>query len=328
MKTRVLCLILLWCLCSLFPGGQAEGEESATVRILFMPGVADPFYYSLEKGARTKADELGIPFTSAPFPSVWDPDEQILILSDAVSREDYNLVIISPTAKDALIGPLKTLHNRGVSIITVDTAIGDGDYSGSSEWSFPLTHIGTDNYAGGVHLAEYLAEQVHEKGKVYINTTTRETSTTEERRKGFADGIARFPEMELVRTDYNGDRQEVAAEQTLQALLAFPELVGICGTNVFSSQGVADAVSGTGLSGAVKIAAWDATESLIEGLRNGEVDVIMSQKPGDIGALAVEWAYKYLIEGSRIPGRITSGSILFTPSNLNDPAVSQYIYTR
>ena len=328
MRRVLLILLLQIAFIPLYASGLKDERALREVRVLYVPGVADPFYYSLEKGAREKAEELGVLLSVSPYPSAWDPEEQTLILMDAVRGRSYDLVMIAPTAKDALIAPLRELHDRGIRIITVDTKIGNGDYAGSEEWTFPLTHIGTDNYAEGIRLAEFVAEQVREKGRVYINTTTPETSTTEERKDGFVEGISRFPDMEIVRIDYNGDLQSVAAAQTLQALQDYPDLVGIFGSNVFSSQGVSESVSNTGLSGAVRVAAWDATESLIKGLRNGEVDVILAQKPGEIGSLAIEWVSRHFREGKKIPKNITSGSVLFTPSNLNDPAMKEYFYTQ
>ncbi len=326
MRIGKLCLYLLILLTRLYSAGVSE--EPPPLRILYMPGVADPFYYTLEQGARQKAEELGVILDTAAYPSVWNAEDQVLILEAALALEEYDLVMIAPVATDALIQPLAEIDARGVKIITVDTKIGDGDYRVPSDWSFPLTHIGTDNVAGGMRLAEYIAEQVGERGRIYINTTTPDTSTTEERKEGFVEGIARFPEMEVVRIDYNGDLQEVAAAQTLAALQDFPDLVGVFGSNVFSSQGISEAVGQTGLSGAVRVAAWDATESLIEDLRNGRVDVVLAQKPAEMGALAVEYAYRALTEGRGIPAKITSGYLLFTPSNLNDPGMAQYVYSR
>ena len=305
--------------------GRAEAPAEA--RILYVPGVADPFYYALERGARTRAEELGAGFSVSAYPERWEAPEQIAVLKQAVAAGDYDLVMIAPVANDALIAPLAAVHAAGIEIITVDTKIGDGNYRTPGEWSFPLVHIGTDNVDGGIRLAEYIAEQVGEKGSIYINTTTPDTSTTEERKDGFLEGIARFPEMEVVGIDYNGDLQEVAARQTLTALQEYPDLVAIFGTNVFSSQGVSSSVTRTGLSGAVRVAAWDATEELITSLRNGEVDVVLAQKPEEIGSLAVEWAWRFLTEGRQIPPAVTSGYVLFTPSNVDSPGMAQYVYS-
>jgi ribose transport system substrate-binding protein len=306
-------------------------EESSSgagqiLNILYVPGVADPFYYSMEKGALMKAEEMGVSLDVSEYPELWEPAVQIPILKRAIAAKKYDLIMIAPVANDALIVPLKECYNQGIQIITVDTKIGDGLYTLPSDWSFPLAHIGTDNFAGAVYLAETLAEQVNEKGNVYINTTTEETSTTEERKNGFMEGISHFPEMEIVQIDYNGDLQTVAMKQTLSALMKNPDLVAAFGTNVFSSQGVSAAVKNAGLSGAVRVAAWDATDSLIASLRNGEVDLVLAQKPAEIGALAVEWAYKYLIDHKEIPPSITSGYVVFNKSNINNPEMEQYIY--
>jgi len=313
---------------SLFSQGTKEAPARRDLTFLYVPGVADPFYYTMEKGAVEKAEELGIRLVVSEYPLVWDPAVQIPVLKEAAGREAFDLILIAPTANDALIAPLKSLYEQGREIITVDTKIGDGDYSVENGWSFPLSHIGTDNFAGGVRIAEYMAEQVREKGKVYINTTTRETSTTEERKDGFVEGISRFPDMEVVRIDYNGDIQTLAMKQTLKAMQEFPDLVGIFGSNVFSSQGVSAAVTNAGLSGAVRVAAWDATKALVAGLRNGEIDLVLAQKPAEIGALAVEWGYRYFAEGKAVPEKITSGYVLLTQSNLNDPEMKQYVYSR
>lgn len=321
-------LFILACLISnaLFASGRMDEQPNSQIKILYIPGVADPFYKSMEKGALQKAEILDISLTVSDYPETWDPAVQIPLLNDAAASGDYDLIMIAPVDRDALIDPLEALYKKGIQIITVDTEIGDGNYIDSANCSFPLSHIGTDNFAVAVALGEDLAEKVGEKGKVYINTTTALTSTTEERKDGFIEGISHFPEMEIVRVDYNGDLQEVARNQTLSVLMDHPELVAVFGTNVFSSQGVSAAVKNTGLSGAVRVAAWDSTEILIQSLRNGEVDLVLAQKPAEIGALAVEWAHSYLSENKTIPKNITSGYVILDKSNINDPDMEQYIY--
>lgn len=321
-------LILMICLTvsGIPASGRMDKPQKPDIKILYIPGVADPFYESMETGALQKAKDLGVSLTVSDYPQTWDPSVQIPLLNTAAASGLYDLIMIAPVDRDALIAPLKALYQSGIQIITVDTEIGDGNYTEPSDWSFPLSHIGTDNFAGAVALAEDLAERVGEKGKVYINTTTALTSTTEERKDGFIEGISHFPEMEVVRVDYNGDLQEVAGRQTLRALMDHPDLVAVFGTNVFSSQGVSSTVKNTGLSGAVRVAAWDSTETLVKSLRNGEVDLVLAQKPSDIGALAIEWSYQYFSENKTIPKKITSGYVILDKSNVNDPQMEQYTY--
>ncbi len=100
--------------------------------------------------------------------------------------------------------------------------------------------------------------------------------------------------MQLVGMDYCMDNQQKAMEQTTAALQKNPDIVGIFGVNVFSAQGAAQAVKNAGLAGAVKVASWDATQTLIDALKAGDIDLVLAQKPAEIGSLAVDAAYKYL----------------------------------
>jgi ribose transport system substrate-binding protein len=293
---------------------------------LFVPGIKDPFYYAMERGAREKAQELGVRLIIADYPTSWGPEAQIPILEAATTRNDLDFILVAPTSVDALIMPLTKLAARGIQIITVDTFLGDGDYTKDSPYSFPLSYIGTDNELGGKKIAENLARLLGETGKVYVNTTTPDTSSTIGRVKGFIAGIAEFPNMEVVGVDYNLDVQETARKQTLAMLQKNPDIVGVFGVNVFSAQGAYQAVVEAGLTGAVKIASWDATRDLINALRAGQIDLVLAQKPAEMGALGVEWGYKFFREHAQVPKKVIPGFEFFTRDNVTDSAMQQFIY--
>lgn len=301
-------------------------DKKPPLTFAFVPGMGDPFYYTMERGIREKAQELGINLIVAEFPKIWGPEIQIPILEAAVACGKIDLLLIAPTSVDALIAPLKKLAAQGMQIITVDTFIGDGDYAKESEYAFPLAYIGTDNELGGKKIAEHLARLLGETGKVYVNTTTPDTSSVVDRVKGFEAGIAEFPNMAVVGVDYNLDVQETARKQTLAMLQKIPEIAGVFGSNTFSAQGSYEAVVAAGLTGAVKIASWDATQDLINALKAGQVDLVLAQKPGEIGMLAVEWGYRFFEEQAQVPKKVIPGFEFFTRENVNDPAMQQFIY--
>jgi len=309
----------------LFSAGTKEKEKEG-VTIAYVPGIEDPFMRMIEKGARAKAQELGVELIVSEYPKSWGPEVQVPILEATMVRGDIDLLMVVPTSVDALIAPLKKVYDDGVEIITCDTYLGDGDYSKASEYSFPLAYIGTDNELGGKEVAEHLAEMLGEKGKVYVNTTNPDVSSVMGRVKGFKAGISEFPNMKVVGVDYNLDVQQKAQEQTLAALQANPDIVGVFGTNLFSAQGAYQAVVNAGLTGAIKIATWDATVDLINALKEGKVDLILAQKPAEIGALAVEWGFKHLTEGVEIPKKVIPGFEFFTRENVNDSDMQQFIY--
>lgn len=304
-----------------------EQQAGEPLTFAFVPGVVnDPFYYTMERGAREKAQELGVRLLVAEYPESWGPEAQIPVLEAIAAEENLDLILIAPTSVDAMIAPLKDIYDRGIEIITVDTFLGDGDYSRESDYAFPLSYIGTDNELGGKKIAENLAKLLGEKGRVYVNTTNPDVSSVVGRVQGFQRGVAEFPDMEVVGVDYNLDVQQKARELTLDALQEHPDIVGIFGTNLFSARGAYQAVVDIGLTGAVKIASWDATKDLIDALREGQVDLVLAQKPAEMGSLAVEWGYKYFTDQARVPKKVIPGFEFFTRENVNNPDMQQYIY--
>jgi len=298
----------------------------AALKFAFMPGIADPFYFTMEKGAQAKAAELGVELIVGEYPKAWGPEYQVPILKALVARGDIDLLFTAPTSTEALIPVLKEIHDSGIPIITVDTYLGDGDYSKPSNYDFPLSYIGTDNFLGGEVVAGQLALMLGGKGKVFLENTNPDTSSVMNRELGFRAGINIFPDMELVGVEYCLDVQETAIAQVSAALQKNPDLGGVFGVNVFSAQGAYQAVVNAGLEKVVKIATWDATEILIEALKRGELDLILAQMPGEMGSLCVEWGVKHLTEGAELPKKVIPGFFVFTQDNVNDPEAQKYIY--
>ena len=178
----------------LFAGGQKEAAAAKKgVTIAFMPGIADPFYFTMEKGIQAKAKELGVNLLVGDYPTTWGPEAQLPNLDALMAKGGIDVLLIAPTSTTALVAPLKKIHDKGVAVITVDTYLGDGDYSKASDYSFPLSFIGTDNKLGGKQVAEHLAKLVGEKGKVYVVNTNPDTSSVIDRGKGFEEGMAAVP---------------------------------------------------------------------------------------------------------------------------------------
>lgn len=300
---------------------QTENKPS----ILFVPGMNDSFYFTMERGIRLAAEKFDVNITISEFPQIWNDEEQLAILHNTLAVGDYDLLIISPTYTDSLISPLKEIYDNGIEIITIDTFLGDGDYTRTSDYSFPLTHIGTDNFLGGFKVAEEMAIMLNEQGIIYMINTMEEISSVMDRENGFRAGISHYPNIELI-VDYCQNDQDIAREMTLSALQKQPDISGIFGVNVFSAQGSYEAVVNTGLTGTIKIVSWDATEPLINAIKNGQVDLILAQKPAEMGELAIEWASRYLTNNNEIPKKVVSGFEVISADNVDDPDMQKYIY--
>jgi len=304
---------------------EAEAEADA-VKIGFLAGVQDPFYFTMQRGAEQAAADFGAELI-VQIPEDWNATVQTPMLDAMVARGDLDFLFLAPVDKEAMIAPLQNAADTGLPIITNDTFIGDGDYV-NGPVTFPISYIGSDNVLGGEIACNALAEAIGETGKVYIQNVKPGISTTDQREEGCKLALEQYPDIELVGVDYNDDDPSKAQAQTEATLQRVPDLAGIFGTNVFSAQGAGQVVANQGLSGQVKVVAFDATEFAIEQLREGTVDLVIAQKPADMGYLAVAMAMANLDGVASIPARIPTGYQVITIDNVDDPEVAKFIYTK
>jgi ribose transport system substrate-binding protein len=304
------------------PLGAVAQEK---IKIGFLPGVVDPFYQVMQLGVERAAGELGIEVVTQ-IPATWGVEVQTPILDSLVARGDLDYLITAPTDKDQLIGPLQAAVDAGVRVITVDTFLGDGDYT-NGPVKFPISYIGSDNVEGGRISARGLAEAIGGKGNVYINSTNPNVSSVEGRAVGFKEVMEKdFPDIKVVGLDFNLDDMNTAVQQTAAVLQRVPDLAGVFGTNVFSAQGAGTAVINAGLGGQVQVVAYDATQFAIEQLRAGTVTLVLAQKPFDMGYMAVQFAQADAAGVTSLPRRVETGFAIIDKDNVDDPEVSRFIY--
>jgi ribose transport system substrate-binding protein len=296
-----------------------------TIKIGFLAGVVDPFYSTMQRGAAQAAADLGVELVTQ-IPQSWNVTAQTPMLDAMVARGDLSFLFLAPVDAQAMIAPLQKANDAGLPLLTVDTYIGDGDYA-SGPVTFPISFIASDNYLGGQIACRALADSLNKTGKIYIQNVKPGISSTDAREKGCKDVIAaEYPNVTLVGVDYNNDDATQAQAQVQAMLQKTPDLGGIFGTNVFSAQGAGTTVKNLGLSGKVKVVAFDATKDAINMLTDGTVDLVIAQKPSDMGYLAVEMAVAYLNGVTSIPKHIPTGYAVITRDNMNDPNISKFFY--
>ena len=314
------------------PTEPAEATEppaeapSGAIKIGFLAGVQDPFYFTMQRGAAQAAADLGVELV-VQIPDNWNATVQTPMLEAMVARGDLDFLFLAPVDKEAMVAPLQNAQDAGLPLLTVDTFIGDGNYF-DGPVTFPLSYIGSDNVRGGLIACEALAKSIGEAGKVYIQNVKPGISTTDQREEGCKQALENYPDIELVGVDYNDDDPSKAQAQVEATLQRVPDLAGIFGTNVFSAQGAGQVVQNQGLGEQVAVVAFDATETAIEMLRSGVVDLVIAQKPADMGYFAVLMANAYLDGVTSIPPRIPTGYQVITIDNVDDPEVAKFIYTK
>jgi ribose transport system substrate-binding protein len=297
-------------------GGGAGGGEEEQFDIVLIQGVAgDEFYITMDCGAQEAAEELGVNY-EVQGPNEFDPTEQIPIV-EAVVAQQPDAILIAPTERTALIGPLQAAQDAGITVVLVDTIVDDPNIG--------VSRIATDNVEGGRVAGEALVELIGGEGSVFVNTTQPGVSTVEERQQGFEDAISDEAGIEYLGAEFNNDDPTRAAQITSAVLARNPDLAGIFATNLFSAEGAATALRDAEAQEQVSIVGFDASPGQVDQLEEGLVQALVAQNPREIGYQGVQTAVAAL-RGEDFEEQITTPLTVVTQENLEDAEVQETLY--
>jgi ribose transport system substrate-binding protein len=301
--------------------GPAATSASAASKYTFVliPGLTvDPFYITMHNGAAAEAAKLGVTLKWVGTTS-WSTPLQIPVVNSVLASKPSAL-LIAPTDLVALFKPMDAYYKAGIPVISVDTTL--------TNQSILTAAISSDNYQGGALAADTIAKLAHDKGQVAVINTIKGISTTDLRQAGFLAEMKKYPNMQVVAADYDGDLLTKAEALSRALILSHPNLVGIFGTNLYSAQGAGQGVAAAKEKGKVFVAGYDAEPAEITLLRQGVINILVIQNPAAEGALAVQDAYWALTGNkSMIKKNVLLPNVVATSANMNNPSVSKYFYS-
>lgn len=296
---------------------DSGSKDKKKPRIAYVAGITtDAFYISMKFGAEEVASKLGVDLVWTGAPE-WDYTKQTPIV-DSLIAEKVDAIIIAPNDAKAMVAPLKKAMNANIPVFTVDTNVSDE--------SAYIANVTSDNIQGGKLGADTLAKQIGEKGKVLVMNTKPGITTTDDRQKGFLEQIKKYPNIQVVATEYCDDQATVAAKKTQDILLANPDLSGVFAANVVSGAGVAQGLRVKNVQDKVKLVSYDAGPEQVKSLKAGELQAIISQKPLEEARIILQMAYDYL-NGKKDAKKLTVlDNVSVTPENIDKPEIQQWLY--
>ena len=303
--------------------GRASAADAPTIALI--PGLtADGFYVTMHKGAEAAAKATGVNLIYQGA-AEWNVSLQVPILEAVIAKKPA-AILIAPNDKTQMIQPLKKAFDAGIQVVCVDTFIGNGIFqTGKGDADFPISYVASDNVLGGRMAARALAKAISEKGKVYVSNVKPGISTTDQREEGFKDEMKKYSGIQVLETQFNDDDANKAAAQVQAVIGRTPDLAGVFGANLFSASGTANGVKAAGQAGKIKLAGFDAPESIVAQLKDGTFELTIAQHPAEIGYFGFMAALAN-ITGNPAPTSIGTGFSVMTKDNIDDPNVSKYLY--
>lgn len=239
----------------------------------------NPFFVDLEAGAKAKANELNVDIIT--FDSQDDSATEMSNVEDLINQ-DVDLIMINPTDSDAVKSAVEAANNADIPVITLDRGANGGEV---------ISHIASDNVAGGRLAGEYIVEQLGGKGKMVELEGIPGASAARDRGQGFNEAIEETDIEVVVRQTANFDRAEgmTVMENILQSQ---PEIDAVFAHNDEMALGALEAVKASERD--ILVVGFDATDDAKAAVEAGEMAATVEQLPKEIGSLGIETAVKIL----------------------------------
>jgi ribose transport system substrate-binding protein len=249
---------------------------------LVLSTLNNPFFVTLRDGAQKAADAAGVKLVVVDAQD--DSAKMTAGIEDLINKK-VSALLINPTDADAVVPSVQKANAANIPVFTVDRGANGG---------VVVSHIASDNVAGGKMAAEFLCKALNGKGKVVELQGIAGTSAARDRGQGFDDymknsctGVTIVAQQTA---DFNRDKGLTVFENILQAQ---PQIDGVFAHNDEMVLGAIQAAESAKRTGIVFVG-FDAIDDAVKAVKDGKLAATVAQQPALMGQMAVETAVKYL----------------------------------
>ena len=243
---------------------------------MIVKNLGNSYFDACANGAKEAAKELGgieIIYTASAKPTA---EEQIAVI-DAQIAQKVDGIIVSANDADALVPVGKKAAERGIKVMSFDSAIAPaGRLVHLSASSTPLI---------GAKQVQMIAKTLGGKGEVAIlsaaSTMTNQNSWIEAMKEEWKK--PEYKDMPLVATVY-GDDQDDKSYREMQGLVkAYPNLKGVISPTTIGIRSGAKAIVDGGLTGKVFITGLGLPSEMKDYVLKGACDTFAIWNPVEYG---------------------------------------------
>jgi ribose transport system substrate-binding protein len=322
MRRRVLrTLIMLLALLVLVSCGKNRSEGGSLPRIAVIPkGTTHEFWKAVHAGAVKASRELGVEVVWKGPLKEDDLKAQIDVVQSFVAQ-GVSGIVLAPLNDKALQKPVEAASAAKIPVVVFDS-----DLQGSAHKSF----VATDNVAAGRMAGDKLAALLGGKGKVVVLRYQEGSASTHNREEGFLKALEGKDGITVASANQYGGATTESAFEKAESLLAAQNasaggVDGVFCPNESTTFGMLLALRKAGLAGKVRLVGFDASDKLVEALREGHIDALVVQDPFKIGYEAVR-TMAAVIAGKPVEARIDTGATVVDKAGLDTPEVKALVH--
>ncbi|MGC6341654.1 ribose ABC transporter substrate-binding protein RbsB [Bisgaard Taxon 45] len=270
---------------SLAVSGAALAQDTIALAVSTLD---NPFFVTLKDGAQKKADELG--YKLVVLDSQNDPAKELANVEDLTVR-GVKVLLINPTDSEAVVNAVKMANRNKIPVITLDRGAAAGEV---------VSHIASNNVAGGKMAGDFIAEKLGAGAKVIQLEGIAGTSAARERGEGFKQAIDAHKFNVLASQPADFDRTK--GLNVMENLLASKgDVKAVFAQNDEMALGALRAINAANKK--VLVVGFDGTDDGVKAVQTGKMAATIAQQPDLIGALGVVTADKVL-KGEKVNAKI------------------------
>ena len=249
----------------------------------------NPFFVTLKEGAEKQAKALD--YDLVVLDSQNDPAKELANVED-ISVRGVKVLLINPTDSDAVGNAIAVANQKKLPVITLDRAANKGQV---------VSHIASDNTAGGEMAGNYIAEKLGKGAKIIQLEGIAGTSAARERGAGFAKAAEAHDFKILASQPADFDRSK-GLNVMENLLTAQPEVQAVFAQNDEMALGALRAIQAAGKKDLVLVG-FDGTDDGVKAVKGGKMAATIAQQPDKIGEIGVQTADKVL-KGEKVEASI------------------------
>jgi ribose transport system substrate-binding protein len=318
-RRAAIVLLLFAAACS---RNRSSTDPSALTIAVIPKGTSHAFWQSIHAGAAKAGKELGVSI-------VWrgplreDERESQISEVERFVTSGVSGMVLAPLDEVALAQPVADAKRNNIPVVVIDSGLKGNDY---------VSFVATDNRLAGRLAGEQLATLLHDKGRVVLLRYAEGSDSTLQREAGFLEAVQSRPGLQVVSANQYGGADVEGAYKKSEALLSglkradgTLDVDGIFTPNESTMLAMMRVLVDNGWSGKVKFIGFDASESLLAGMRDGHLDAVVVQDPVKMGYLGVKTVVAH-IHGEKVEPRIDTGVRLVSREHMNDADVQELLH--
>lgn len=259
----------------------AENKKIAMV----VKSLGNPFFDAAHKGAEEAAKQLGDVTIIYTGPTDTKPEGQIELINSLIAQH-VDAIEISANDQDALVPVLKKAMQRGITVISFDSAVAPAGRE------MQLNPSSTDLI--GETMLKLAAEDLPNGGDVAILSASATATNQNAWIAVMKQSVSKYKGINIVATAYGDDKSDKSYTETQGLIKRYPNLKAIISPTSVGIVAAAQAVEDAHMAGKINVTGLGLPSAMAAHVHAGSSKSFAVWNPIDLGYAATMISYNLM----------------------------------